>query len=122
MAPALQVVNDTIVAAGKPFDEYTPHELRVREAMFVLTCLLPLFGAGGILLLRDGWWKAHQRFSLQSVAAAWLASVTAVGIVAYFQHGVTPRMTFVLAIVHEYAHFSVCCTLVLRGKDRLKCY
>lgn len=100
MAPGLQVANDTIFAVGKPFAEYTPRELRVREAMFVLTCALPMLAAGLILLLREGWWKSRQRLSIQTLSAAWLISVTAVGIATYFQPGVTTRTTFVLAILH----------------------
>lgn len=101
MAPGLQVVNDTLVAVGKPFSEFTPRELNVREAMLILTCALPMLGTGLILLARDGWWKQHQRLSIQTVSAAWLGSVAIVGVVTYFQRGVTTRGTFVLAVLHE---------------------
>lgn len=101
MAPRMYLVNDTIVAVGKQYADYTPHEHHVRDAMFMLTCAAPLLGSGLVLLARDGWWKAHARLSIQTVAAAWLASITAFGIAIYSQHGVTTRSTFILAVIHE---------------------
>lgn len=101
MSPRIRLVNDTIVSVGREYAEYTPHEHNVRDAMFLLTCALPMLGAGLVLLARDGWWKAHARLSIQTVAAAWLASITAFGVMIYNQHGITTRSTFILAVMHE---------------------
>jgi hypothetical protein len=100
MAP-IQLINDTIVAVGKQYADYSAHEHSVRDAMFVLTCVLPMLGMGLVLLTRDGWWKQHQRLSLQTVGAAWLGSITIFGIMIYCQHGITTRTTFILAVFHE---------------------
>ncbi|KZV88166.1 hypothetical protein EXIGLDRAFT_722940 [Exidia glandulosa HHB12029] len=76
-----------------------------------MTCALPMFGAGLVLLARDGWWKRHARLSIQTVVAAWLASITAFGIMIYFQHGATTRSTFVLAVMHEQIELLLDCVL-----------
>jgi hypothetical protein len=100
MAP-IQLIDDAIVSFGKQFNEYNAHEHAVRDAMFILTCVLPMLGAGLVLLTRDGWWKQQQRLSIQTVGAAWLASITAFGVIIYLQHGVTTRGTFIAAVFHE---------------------
>ncbi|KZV88171.1 hypothetical protein EXIGLDRAFT_839438 [Exidia glandulosa HHB12029] len=112
MSTRMQLVNDTIVAVGKPFEEYTPREHHVRDAMFILTCALPLLGTGLVLLARDGWWKAHARLSIQTVGAAWLASITAFGIMIYAQHCITTRSTFILAVFHEQVEVLLDCVLL----------
>lgn len=118
MMVGLQVVNDTIVAVGKPFTAYSPHEHHVRDAMFIITCFFPMLGAGLILLARDGWWIRRARLSAQTVLAAWLISITAFGIVIYLQHGMTTRGTFVLAIMHEQIELLLDCVLLGCGARR----
>jgi len=101
MAPTIHVVNDTIIAVGKQYAQYSPHDIAVRDAMFVLTLTLPTLGALLVLLQRGGWWKQDQRLSFQTVSTAWLVSITVVGIVLYLQHGITTRTTFIVAALHE---------------------
>ncbi|EJD50160.1 hypothetical protein AURDEDRAFT_182593 [Auricularia subglabra TFB-10046 SS5] len=108
----IQLINDTIVSVGKQYADYTPHEHNVRDAMFILTCALPMLASGVVLLARDGWWKAHARLSIQTVAAAWLVSITAFGIMIYLQHGVTNRSTFILAVFHEQIEVLLDCVLL----------
>lgn len=100
MAP-IHIVNDTIVPLGKQPVDFSPHEIAVADAMFLLTLVLPALGASLVLLARDGWWRQNQRLSFQTVAAIWLVSNIFVGVNVRAQHGVTTRTTFVLAAFHE---------------------
>ena len=111
MAP-IQLINDAIVSLGKQYADYDAHEHAVRDAMFVMTCVLPILGTGIVLLTRDGWWKQHQRLSIQTVSAAWLFSITIFGIIIYLQHGVTTRTTFIFAVFHEQVEVLLDCVLL----------
>ncbi|KAH7097091.1 hypothetical protein BKA62DRAFT_744916 [Auriculariales sp. MPI-PUGE-AT-0066] len=111
MAP-IQLINDAIVSFGKQYADYTAHEHAVRDAMFVLTCALPTIGMAVMLFSRGGWWKEDQRLSMQTVGAAWLASITIFGITIYLQHGVTTRTTFILAVFHEQIEVLIDCVLL----------
>lgn len=114
MAPGgLTIVNDTIIASGPPYSAYTPRDLRVGDAGFVLVCALPPLGAFLVLLARDGWWKKGQRLSIQTVAAVWLLSIGGVGFASAFLHGATPRAMFVYASLH--AQVEVVLDAVLLG-------
>lgn len=110
MAPGLRIINDTIIASGKQYEDFTPRELNVGAAMFILLWVLPTLGSVLILLARNGWWKQHQRLSIQTVMAAWLISIEVVGIVNYLQHGKTTRSMFIFATLHA-------CVIKIQSND-----
>ncbi|KAG8986730.1 hypothetical protein FRB93_005165 [Tulasnella sp. JGI-2019a] len=45
MYSKLKVINDTIWATGTGVDEYTHREVNIRNAMFILTCIMPVVTA-----------------------------------------------------------------------------
>ncbi|KAG8981564.1 hypothetical protein FRB94_009458 [Tulasnella sp. JGI-2019a] len=95
-----KVVNDTMWAAGPGIDDYTHREINVRNAMFVLTCIMPVVAAAFAFF---GVPHLSQRFSLFSfskIASLWFLSIGAFAITIYYLPGQAPRILFIAAIIH----------------------
>ncbi|KAG8921480.1 hypothetical protein FRC03_000756 [Tulasnella sp. 419] len=100
MAPTLQLIGDTIYATGPSFEQYTPREVGVRDAMFVLTSIFPLVAAALNFFSSPNWADRKNHFTFSKVCALWFASIGMVGVALYYLHGVSPRIVFVVAVLH----------------------
>ncbi|KAG8991773.1 hypothetical protein FRB94_012279 [Tulasnella sp. JGI-2019a] len=96
----LHVVNDTIFASGTGVDEYTHREINVRNAMFILTCIMPLVAAAFAFFGTPNWYKRNSLYSFSKLVSLWFFSVGFVGVALYYIPGEAPRILFIWAILH----------------------
>jgi len=96
----LKVVNDTIWATGTDAEGYTHREVNVRNAMFILTVIMPLVAAVIAFFGVPNWHKRSSLFSFHKIVSLWLFSVGFVGVALYNLPGQAPRILFIWAILH----------------------
>ncbi|KAG8862745.1 hypothetical protein FRB96_000755 [Tulasnella sp. 330] len=96
----LKVVNDTILASGTDVEGYSPREVNVRNAMFILTCIMPLVAASFAFFGVPNWCKRNSLFSFHKIVSLWFFSVGFVGVALYHLPGQAPRILFIWAILH----------------------
>ncbi|KAG9024756.1 hypothetical protein FRB95_011129 [Tulasnella sp. JGI-2019a] len=100
MYSKLKVVNDTIWATGTGVDEYTHREVNVRNAMFVLTCIMPVVAAAFAFFGTPHWSRRFTLFSFSKIVSLWFLSIGVVGIAIFYLPGQAPRILFIWAILH----------------------
>jgi len=96
----LRVVNDTIWATGTGVDEYSHREVNVRNAMFILTCIMPLIAAAFAFFGSPNWARRNSLFSFSKIVSLWFFSIGFVGVALYYLPGEAPRILFIWAIMH----------------------
>ncbi|KAG8897914.1 hypothetical protein FRB99_007795 [Tulasnella sp. 403] len=96
----LHVVNDTILASGKQFEDYTPREIGVRDAMIIITLFGPVVAAFFCFGALPKWPARKTWYTFANVAGLWFLSIGLVGIALFFFPGRTTRQVFIIAILH----------------------
>jgi len=96
----LHVVNDTVIASGPLYADYTPRELGVRNGMIILTIFVPIVAAFFSLFYTPGWAERRRLFSFSNLVALWFLSIGIVGIGLYVLPGQGPRALFIIAVLH----------------------
>ncbi|KAG8983450.1 hypothetical protein FRB95_003261 [Tulasnella sp. JGI-2019a] len=99
MLSKLKVVNDTIWAAGPGIDDYTHREINVRNAMFILTCIMPVVAAA-FAFFGVPWSRRFTLFSFSKIVSLWFISIGAFAITIYYLPGQAPRILFIATILH----------------------
>ncbi|KAG9030987.1 hypothetical protein FRB95_003267 [Tulasnella sp. JGI-2019a] len=100
MYSKLKVVNDTIWATGTGVDEYTHREVNVRNAMFILTCIMPVVAAAFAFFGTPHWSRRFTLFSFSKIVSLWFLSIGVNGIALFYLPGQAPRILFIWAILH----------------------
>ncbi|KAJ7590023.1 hypothetical protein C8J56DRAFT_1163739 [Mycena floridula] len=97
MPHSFQVVNDTIISHGGSYDDLTPREIAVRDAMLTTTVLAPFMAAVVVGLFTR---KRSSIWAFSNLSILWFLSVGFVGMFFFYQRGVATRTTMMLAILH----------------------
>ncbi|KAG8880485.1 hypothetical protein FRB99_004797 [Tulasnella sp. 403] len=98
--PILHVVGDSILASGPRFDQYSPRDIGVRDAMYILTWVAPIAASIVCLFSTPRWADRNNLFTFSKISALWFFSIGFVGIALYLMAGFSPRTVFVVAILH----------------------
>jgi len=112
MPPPIHVINDTIIPSGPSYASMSPRDFDVRNAMFILTCVAPILGAGVLLLGPSSRAWARGLWTFPKIVAAWFLTIGGVGIFLYVQGGFSNRSTFVIAILHGQLEVLMNCMLL----------
>ncbi|KAG8981566.1 hypothetical protein FRB94_009460 [Tulasnella sp. JGI-2019a] len=96
----LHVVNDTIWATGTSVDHYSHRDVNVRNAMFILTCIMPVIAAAFAFFGVPNWSRRFTFFSFSKIVSLWFISIDIFGITLYLLPGQAPRILFIWGVLH----------------------
>jgi len=106
----LLIIDDVLYPKGQR--PYTPTELHVRLALFVISQVVPTITAVLITLSRKGWWRRKFFWTMNRLMVLWLISIQVFGAIVYFQNGATTRILFVTATIHLQIEYMILALLL----------
>jgi len=109
----LLIIDDVLYP--KDQEPYTPFNLHVRLALFILSQIIPTVASILLIFSRKGWWRRKFYWTMNRMMVLWLISIQIFGAVVYFQNGATTRLLFISAIIHLQIEYMVMALLLKRS-------